>query len=121
MKRNISAVLLILLFAFVVTVGAEDRFGVSVYPGAGYDDATSKQLKDRMQVEAACFQTNDGLADVVAFYKKQTGLRPVGEPTSEGAMFKNDTVDVTIQNPWMDMKSGKMIHKTLISIVKHPE
>jgi len=121
MKRKILAVLLIVLFASAATVAAEDRFGLSVYPGAGYDDATSWQLKSMMQVEGACFQTDDGVADVVAFYKKQAGLRPVGAPTSEGAMFKSDTVDVTIQNPLMDMKSGKMVHKTLISIVKHPE
>jgi hypothetical protein len=37
----------------------------------------------------------------------------------ENAMFKKGNVDITIQNPWMDMKSGKMMKDTLITIVKH--
>lgn len=35
------------------------------------------------------------------------------------AAFTNGQVDVTIQNPWMDTKTGKMITDTLITIVKH--
>jgi hypothetical protein len=29
-------------------------------------------------------------------------------------------VDVTVQNPWMNMKTGAMMKDTLISIVKQP-
>jgi hypothetical protein len=38
--------------------------------------------------------------------------------SKEGAMFKKGNIDITIQNPWMDMKSGRMMKDTLISIVK---
>jgi hypothetical protein len=38
--------------------------------------------------------------------------------TKESAMFKKGDVDITIQNPWMDMKTGKLVNDTLISIVK---
>jgi len=35
-------------------------------------------------------------------------------------MFKKgDDVDVTLQNPWQNMQTGKMEKETLISIVKH--
>jgi len=33
-------------------------------------------------------------------------------------MFKKGQIIVTIQNPWMDRKTGKTIKDTLISIVK---
>jgi hypothetical protein len=43
----------------------------------------------------------------------------MGDMRPEGAGFKTKTgVRVTIQNPWMDMETGKMIKDTLISIVK---
>ena len=99
---------------------AEERFGVAVHPGAKYDDGTSKALKDAMHVEAACFRTGDSVAKVVEFYKKQ-GLNLLGPATNEGAMFRSGKVDVTIQNPWMNMKTGAMMKDTLVSIVRQPE
>lgn len=33
-------------------------------------------------------------------------------------MFSGKGVMVTVQNPWMDMDSGKVMQDTLISIVK---
>ena len=32
-------------------------------------------------------------------------------------MFYNDKVTVTVQNPWLDMKTGKINNDTLVSIV----
>ena len=104
--------------AGIITAGAEEKFGVKVYDGAKYDASTSKTLSESMSIHAACYRTNDGVAKVVAFYKKQAGLESMGE-SKEGAMFKKGDVDITIQNPWMDMKSGKMMKDTLISIVKN--
>lgn len=37
----------------------------------------------------------------------------------EGAMFKKGDIDITIQNPWIDMKTGNIMKVTLISIVKN--
>ena len=107
----------VLFVAGIMTAGAEEKFGVKVYDGAKYDASTSKTVSESMSINAACYRTNDSVAKVAAFYKKQAGLESMGE-NKEGAMFKKGDVDITIQNPWMDMKSGKMMKDTLISIVK---
>ena len=109
--------------AILATVGsaiAEERLGVTVYPGAKYDAGTSNAVKEMMQGEAACFSTADSVAKVAAFYRKQ-GLEPVGDATQEGAMFRKGPVDVTIQSPWMNMKSGAMMKDTLVSIVRQKQ
>ena len=107
-----------LFVAGILVAGAEEKFGVKVYDGAKYDATTSKTLSESMSIQAACYRTNDGVAKVTAFYAKQAGLESMGGD-KEGAMFKKGDVDITIQNPWMDMKTGKMMKDTLISIVKH--
>lgn len=107
-----------LLLVSVIAAGAEEKFGVKVYDGAKYDDATSKFVYESMSTKASCYRTNDSVAKVVEFYKKQPGLELMGGD-KENAMFKKGDVDITIQNPWMDMKTGKMMKDTLISIVKH--
>ena len=103
---------------------AEERFGIQVYPGASYDAANSKKKQESMAIDGlevakiADFTTNDSVAKVVTFYKTQPGLKLMGNATNEGAMFRKDKTDVTIQNPWMDMTTGKMMANTLISIVQ---
>jgi len=100
---------------------AEDKFGVKVYEGAKLDKDTSARLSEAFSVEAFCYRTSDSLEKVVAFYKKQPGLESMGEGkkgANEGAMFKKGDVDITIQNPWMDMTTGQLTKDTLISIVK---
>lgn len=91
-------------------------------------------LRDSMQLTAAAFRTNDGAAKVAAFYEKQNGMRKMPGATAEQALFsagckaefnpylKKEShqcgYQVTVQNPWMDMKSGKLVRDTLITIVK---
>lgn len=106
--------------AAVGTASAEERMGVTIYPGARHDAETSKAVKEMTQGEAACFTTADPVAKVAAFYRQQ-GLKPIGEATNEGAMFRKGAVDVTIQSPWMNMKTGTMMKGTLVSIVKQPQ
>jgi hypothetical protein len=118
--KKIVAFLAVALLAINYAAGAEERFGVTVYPGAKYDEATSRAIKEGMGMEAACFRTNDGVAKVVDFYKKQKMLQLLGDATKEGALFRAKTVDVTVQSPWMNMKTGAMMKDTLISIVKQP-
>jgi hypothetical protein len=106
--------------AAIGAANAEERLGVTVYPGAKYDADTSKAVKEMTQGETACFTTADPVAKVAAFYRTQ-GLKAIGDATGEGAMFKKGAVDVTIQSPWMNMKSGAMMKDTLVSIVKQPQ
>jgi hypothetical protein len=113
----LAAVLVLLVCG---AAGAEDRFGVPVYPGAKYDAATSKALKDSMGFNGECFQTNDSVQKVAEFYRSK-GLKSFGDTTKEGALFRKRNVDVTVQSPWMNMKTGAMMKNTLISIVKQSE
>jgi len=119
MKMKVLVILqVVLLIVGISLVGAEEKFGVKVYDGTKYDAATSKFLKEFMSAEAHCYRTNDSVSKVVEFYKKQPGIKLIGN-SKESAMFKKGDVDITIQNPWMDMATGKMMKDTLISIVKH--
>lgn len=118
MKR---AGLLILTIVIVILAGAVaygvDTFSMPVYPGGTYDQQTSKVLKDMMKLDAACYRTKDSIAKVVEFYKEQDGLKLLNADKN-GAFFRKRDIDVTVQSPWMDMKTGKMNKDTLISIVK---
>jgi hypothetical protein len=111
------ATLLAILVSFT-PVHAEELHGIQVYGGAKYDGAASKTVSEAMSIQAACYLTNDSVAKVIEFYKKQPGLEFMGG-NEEGAMFKKGDIDITIQNPWMDLKTGKIMKVTLISIVKN--
>ncbi len=117
--RRILAFVAVFLFAGIVTAGAGEKFGVKVYDGAKYDASTSKAVSEAMSINAACYRTNDSVVKVAEFYKKQPGLKSLTE-SQQGAMFKKgNNIDITVQSPWMEMKSGKMSNDTLISIVLH--
>jgi hypothetical protein len=116
--KKIMMLIAVLLLVSVITAGAEDKFGVKVYDAAEFDAATSKNVSESMSIKASCYRTNDSVSKVIEFYKKQPGLELMGGD-KESALFKKGDVDITIQSPWMDMKTGKMMKDTLISIVKH--
>jgi hypothetical protein len=120
MKRMKWLAVFLVGFALALAAGQEikDVFGVPVYPGAKLDEATTKFLTESMNVNAKVFRTTDPLAKVVEFYKTK-GLQEI-MVDKEGAMFKKgDDVDITLQNPWQNVQTGKMEKDTLISIVKH--
>jgi len=119
MNRGRLAILIIALVAVLAAAQeAKDVFGVPAYPGAKLDEATTKFLTEMMGGEAQAFRTADSVAKVAAFYKAK-GLTEV-MVSEEGAMYRlGDTVDVTIQSPWQNMKTGAKEKDTLISIVKH--
>ena len=121
MRGRMTLALAVTLLALgIVVSAAEERFGVKVYEGAKLDTATSKAISEAMSIEAFCYRTNDSLAKVVEFYKKEPGLTFI-DGDKESAMFKKGEVDVTVQNPWMDMKTGQLTKETLITFVKHKE
>lgn len=117
-RKRIFMLVIGLLLLSVITAGAEEKFGVQVYSGAKYDAATSKNVSEFASAKAACYRTNDSVAKVAEFYKKQPRMEYTGGE-KVAAAFTNGQVDVTIQNPWMDTKTGKMMTDTLITIVKH--
>ena len=118
--RTLAGVLTTAFLAVATLAFAQDKFGVAVYPGAKPDTATSDAVKKMMNSEAECYRTTDSLDKVMAFYKKQSNLAAKGT-TADGGMFqrKDDPkVSLTVQSPWMDMTTGKMVKDTLITIVK---
>lgn len=132
--RAAAAALASLLSAPVLTAAAQPA-GIAVYPGAKPDAATTDFLRRQMGVEGSAYRTGDALQKVAAFYQAQPDVQPMGEPTKDSAAFvagcKEEfnavmkkkmttgcTHHVTVQNPWMDMKTGKMVQDTLVSIVK---
>lgn len=108
------AMLAVLAVAVVGTAHAAEPLGVTVY--AKPEAAAAKAITDMMPgTKAYCFVSGDSVDKVVAFYKQQ-GLEYMGAD-ARNAMFKKGKVDVTIQRPWMDMKTGQLGQTTLISIV----
>jgi hypothetical protein len=101
---------------------SSDAGELKIYPGAIYDAATTRFLKESMSIQGICYRTGGTIEKVVAFYQKEKGIKLVSK-TDEGAMFQlnggaaQGGVDVTIQRPWHHMETGKMMDDTLISIV----
>jgi hypothetical protein len=118
---------LLTLFAFMLCLSsafAEEQLGVAVYPGAKYDQARTNLLRQSLSVRGGAYRTNDTIDSVIAFYHKQGLLYlKTGNATKELARFKKaDTgVDVLIQNPWKDARTGAMMTDTLILIFQHEE
>ncbi len=116
--KLLASTFLILAVAFVPCIApAAEQFGVAVYPGAKEHPGTTKFLNEELGMQGMAFHTGDSVAAVVEFYRAQDGIREV-IVSEESAMFrKADEVDVTVQSPWMDMQSGKLMQDCLISIV----
>lgn len=122
LKRTCVAAFVFMLC--LSSAAAEEQLGVAVYPGAKFDQAGTKLLKDSLSVEGAAYRTNDDIAKVIEFYRKQGLLfLKVGSPSKESARFKKtDTdVEVVVQNPWKDPKTGAAVKETLIMIFKKEE
>jgi hypothetical protein len=121
MRTKICLLTLGICLAIMISIGtAEEKYGIIVYTGAKYDSGASDFLK-QISPKSAAYRTGDSVGKVVDFYKKQAGFKLVGDPAKEGAMFRKGNMDVTIQSPYMDTKTGNMMKGTLISIVTRPE
>jgi hypothetical protein len=134
----LAAALLPLAQAALAAKGAEPldpaQAGVPVYPGAKADAGTTDFVRTSLGMSGAAFRTGDEVGKVVAFYGKQAGVKPMAEANKEGGAFLAGCKDeynavlkkamarcnlqVTVQNPWMDMKTGKLVNATLITIVR---
>ena len=114
--RSTFLLTLTLLFTLMLA-SAEDKWGVKVYDGAKYDADTTAFVA-QMGGQAACYRSSDSLAKLVAFYSKLPGITVI-HSGDKGAMFKLNGVNITLQSPWMNMKTGVRNFDTLISIVKN--
>jgi hypothetical protein len=119
MKITSFALLVLVISTVGLAVAAsEEKFGVKVYDGAKYDAETSQLVGTMMKAEAACYRTASAVAQVNEFYRKQPGTTEI-HTSARGGMFKKSGISITIQSPWMDMKSHQQMKDTLISIVKN--
>ena len=114
---NLAVFAFVVLVAGLVVAGAEEKYGVKVFDGAKYDADTSQFLITQMKVDGACYRTDATPAQVNDFYKTQPGTTAVNTDAT-GGMFKKGNVNITVQAPWMNMKTGQRMKDTLISIVK---
>jgi hypothetical protein len=120
MKKTFGFVVAMFLIS-ICAASADESFGVPVYPGAKFDAAATKVLKEKIHINGFCYRTEDSIQKVAEFYRNQ-GLELSGDITKEGALYQTKTgVNVSIQNPWLDMNTGTMMKDTLISIVKLKE
>ena len=115
MKKVIGTGLAALILS--LPAAAESQHGVTVYPGAKADAEVAAELKKAMKITAHTYRTSDSVEKVAQFYKTQK-LKEMPGADKKQAGFMADGVHVTIQNPWMDLKSGKINNDTLLSIVK---
>jgi hypothetical protein len=111
------------------------KIGIPVYPGAKADAGTSAFVRESLKMTAATYRTSDDVAKVAEFYSRQGGFSKMPGAGKEQAGFSAGCKDeynrymkknvqkcgynVTIQSPWMDMKTGQVVHDTLITIAKH--
>ena len=117
MRINSLTVFVLAVFVAGLTMaGAEEKFGVKVYDGAKYDAETTQAVNTAMKI-GACYRTDATVAQVNEFYKKQLDTTEV-HTSAKGGLFKKGNVNITVQSPWMNMKTGKHMTDTLISIVK---
>jgi maltose-binding protein MalE len=118
MRINSLAVFVLAVFVAGRTMaGAEEKFGVKVYDGAKYDAETTQAVNTAMKIDGACYRTDATVAQVNEFYKKQLDTTEV-HTSAKGGLFKKGNVNITVQSPWMNMKTGQHMTDTLISIVK---
>jgi hypothetical protein len=116
------------LAVFGLPAFAEERFGVTVYPGAAADAFTDaycakfnaeaiRQSRGGQVSESACFRTADDFTKVVGYYQHLKAVAPLGQPIDKGlqrsALFclqgmkcasLGNGVDVIVSSPWADEK-----------------
>jgi hypothetical protein len=114
MKKSLGIALATLFLS--AYVGAEAP-AAAPYPGAKPEAEVTKMLKEQMHVNGQAYRTGDAVEKVAAFYRKQ-GLKEMPGTSKEGALFTKPGATITIQRPWMDMKTGQLIQDTLVTIAK---
>lgn len=118
MKRIILAAAVLFVLAGGIEA-AEERLGVRIYPGAKYDEQSSKIQAQMTKAtgggSSACYRTKDPVAKVAEFYQKEGFKLPFGKVMPDSAMLqKGTTYSMTIKY----MKPLDKTEDTRICIVK---
>ena len=113
-----KAALIAIAILWSAHAGAESQYGIEVYPNAKADAAVAQSLKKMGFKNSAAYRTTDSVSKVVEFYRKQKFKELPGGDDRGGAFDTGKGVSLTIQNPWLEMSTGKLVKDTLISFVK---
>ena len=117
MLKSLAVFVLTVFVAGLTMAGAEEKHGVQVYPGAKYDAETTQAVNTAMKLDGTCYRTDATVAQVNEFYKKQPGTTEL-HTSAKGGLFQKGNVKITVQSPWLNLKTGQHMTDTLISIVK---
>jgi len=115
--RILTQLLLGGLLFFLVAAAAEEKFGVPVFAGATFDQQNSEAAAKNSKRPTACYITKATVAQVNAFYKKQSGVVVLNDSTHSG-LFIFGSVNVSTQSPWPDAKDKQVRNDTLITLIK---
>jgi hypothetical protein len=121
MKKNalMSLTFSALATGITANAGPENVVGIRLYPGASNSNVEGSEnvIKSSGYPIAVCRHTTDSLDKVVAFYRNDKQLSPMGEPSKDNAGFFNKAgVSMSINSPWMNMKTFQMTNGTMICI-----
>ena len=132
LKKMHMILAMMFLLLCISKLYAEEQFGIPVYMGAKYEQSASDFLQ--VNVNAFCYQTDDSMVKVIDFYKSQPELALINENETgaffrrckseeyntlmEMTVYKDCDLDLTIQNPWMDMNTNKIYSDNLICFVQ---
>jgi hypothetical protein len=121
MKRSLFFCIGMAFAASGITAHAapETVAGIQLYPGASSSNVEDSEqvIKSSGYPIAVCRHTTDNLDKVVAFYRNDKQLSPMGAPSKDNAGFFNKTgASMSINSPWMNMKTFQMTNGTMICI-----
>jgi hypothetical protein len=120
MKYPMTSLLLMTLVASAAAQsGADQVAGIQLYPGSSRSNAegSEKVIKDSGYKTAVCRHTGDSLGKVVAFYRADKNLSLLGDPSNDNAGFATKNgASISINSPWVDMKTLKFNDGTMICI-----
>jgi len=114
--RSKTIILIAIAVALAAALaGAEEKFGVKVYPDAKEVPSAEKALANLLHTTAGCYRTNDSMEKVAAFYRHQPGMT-LASRTDILFEFTGKGVKVTINSPWVDVTDYSTKKDTLITI-----
>jgi hypothetical protein len=116
---TVMAVVAVVAFCVADQAGAESVAGIQLYPGASSSNVEGSEnfIKSSGYRTVVCRHTTDSLDKVVAFYRNDKQLSPMGEPSKDNAGFSNKAgASMSINSPWINMQTFQMTNGTMICI-----
>lgn len=95
-----SMAIAIALLVCISSASAEDKLGITVYPGARLS-AQETAIVKQLGTDGACYRASEASPKLIEFYKKQAGLKVLTPPpgvVSPATVFqKGQDIQVRVQ------------------------